>query len=398
MCPYNRLMKIILPSDLHQLLGGLSPSAFLKHYWQQKPLLIRRAMPGFTPPVTRAELFELARRGEVESRVVSRRRGAWTLEHGPFSRTQLRRSQDQKWTLLVQGVNLHSRDADAMLNRFDFVPRARLDDLMISWASDGGGVGPHFDSYDVFLLQATGTRRWRISQQHDRGIIPGMPLKILKSFKAQEEYLLEPGDMLYLPPGVAHDGVAIGECMTCSIGFRAPAAAELARGFLEYLADREDRPGMYADPGLAPARDAALIDDALVRRAARLAWPKRPTRAAFEDFLGRHLTEPKAQVMFDPPESPLARRRFGPVMARRGVALNLQTQMLHRGKHVYINGEAQTLPAAPAARAQVLELARRRALAVAAPAAAALEMIYAWYQYGWLQLREEASHGRRKKQ
>jgi 50S ribosomal protein L16 3-hydroxylase len=388
-------MKIILPSDLHQLLGGLTPAVFLKHYWQQKPLLIRRAIPGFTPPVSRAELFELARRDEVESRLVSHRGGAWSLEQGPFERRRLRRADGEKWTLLVQGVNLHAPDADALLNRFDFVPRARLDDLMISWASDGGGVGPHFDSYDVFLLQAQGRRHWRVSAQGDRTIKPGLPLKILKSFKAEAEYVLEPGDMLYVPPGVAHDGVAVGECMTCSIGFRAPAAAELARGFLEYLAEHEDRPGMYADPGLKPTGDAALIDDALVRRAARLAWPVRPTRAAFEDFLGRYLTDPKALVFFDPPERPLGRGAFARGAARRGVRLDLKTLMLHRGKLVYINGESHAMPAG-AGRGQLRELARRRALGPGVAAAAALEMLYSWYLYGWLELGKEAGDGARQ--
>ncbi len=384
---------MILPSDLHQLLGGLAPAAFLRHYWQQKPLLIRRAMPGFRAPVTRAELFELARRDEVESRLVSRRGASWSLERGPFEPRQLRRAADEKWTLLVQGVNLHAEEADALLNRFDFISRARLDDLMISWASDGGGVGPHVDSYDVFLLQVQGKRRWRISTQRDRTLKPGVPLKILKSFKAQAEYLLEPGDMLYLPPGVAHEGVAVGDCMTCSIGFRAPAASELARGFLEYLAEQVDLPGLYADPGLTPAADAALLDDALVRRAARLAWPARPTRVAFEDFLGRHLTEPKAQVFFDAPEKPLARAMFARGAARRGLRLGLKTQMLHRGGRLYINGESHAMPASVAARGQLRDLARRRALAPAAPAAGALEMIYSWYRYGWLEL---AGQGNRK--
>jgi len=153
-------MKINLPSDLHQLLGGLAPAVFLKKYWQQKPLLIRRAIPGVVPPVTRAELFELAGREEAESRVVERDGAAWQMHRGPFARRDLRRPAGAKWSLLVQGVNLHSLEADALMRRFSFIPQARLDDLMISWASDGGGVGPHFDSYDVFLLQVEGRRRW----------------------------------------------------------------------------------------------------------------------------------------------------------------------------------------------------------------------------------------------
>jgi len=373
-------MKMILPSDLHQLLGGLAPADFLKRYWQRKPLLIRRAVPDASPPITRAELFELAGRDEVESRVVARQGKGWSLAQGPFTRRELRRPKDQKWTLLVQGVNLHAPAADALMRRFCFVPQVRLDDLMISWATDGGGVGPHFDSYDVFLLQVAGTRRWRVSMQKDRSLLPGVPLKILKSFKAEEEYLLEPGDMLYLPPGAAHDGVAMGECMTCSIGFRAPAAAELARGFLEYQAEHLERPGLYADPGLVAPADPSLLDDGFVRRAERLARAARPTRAAFEEFLGTYMTEPKAQVYFDPPEAPLALAAFLRAATRSGVRLDLKTQMLHRGKRVYVNGESCAMPAGQ----QVRSLAAARALPAQALPAAVAEMFYSWYKYGWL--------------
>ena len=379
---------MILPSDLHQLLGGLSPATFLKKYWQKKPLLIRNAMPGLAPPVTRAELFELAGRDEVESRLVARQGRDWRMERGPFARRQLKRPPGEKWSLLVQGVNLHAPAADALLGRFDFVPRARLDDLMISWACDGGGVGPHFDSYDVFLLQAQGRRRWQVSMQRDRSLVPGAPLKILKNFKPEDEFVLEAGDMLYLPPGAAHDGVAIGDCMTCSIGFRAPAAAELARGFLEYLADRTERPGLYADPGLSPAQDTALIDDGMVVRAAKLAWPAKPTRAAFEEFLGLHLTEPNPNVFFDAPEQPLSRAAFVRAAARAGLKLDLQTQLLHRGKHVYINGEAQAMPKAPVDAELLRRLARARHLPPLRLPAAVAEIFYAWYEYGWLHTGE----------
>jgi 50S ribosomal protein L16 3-hydroxylase len=381
-------MKMILPSDLHQLLGGLSPAVFLKKYWQKKPLLIRRAFPGFTPPVTRAEMFELAGRDEVESRIVAQQGRAWSMERGPFSKRQLKRAPGEKWSLLVQGVNLHSRQADALLGRFDFVPRARLDDLMISWAADGGGVGPHFDSYDVFLLQAQGQRRWRVSMQRDRSLLPDAPLKILSRFKPTEEYVLDPGDMLYLPPGAAHDGVAVGECMTCSIGFRAPAAAELARGFLEYLADQMDRPGRYADPGLKPAADTALIDDGMVARAAKLAWPAKPSRAEFEKFLGLHLTEPKSNVFFNAPDQPTSTAAFARTVAKHGLVLDLQTQLLHRGKQAYINGEAQPMPTARTDAELVRALARARQLPPVRLPAAVAEIFHAWYEYGWLHAGE----------
>jgi 50S ribosomal protein L16 3-hydroxylase len=380
-------MKMNLPSDLHQLLGGMTPAVFLKKYWQQKPLLIRRAVPGVIPPVTRAELFELAGREEAESRVVQRQGAAWSMERGPFTRRDFKRAAQAKWSLLVQGVNLHSVEADALMRRFDFIPRARLDDLMISWANDGGGVGPHFDSYDVFLLQVEGRRRWRISTQRDLSLKPGLPLKVLKNFKAEEEYVLEPGDMLYLPPSVAHDGVALGECMTCSIGFRAPSAAELARGFLEYLAEQVQGSALYADPRLSPASDASLLDDAFVRRARRLAVLPKATNAAFEEFLGRYLTEPKANVFFETPESPVSRAAFSRGVANDGVRLDLRTQMLHRGRRLYINGEAEALPAG-AAGSGLRTLAMARRLPPGKLPAPLAERLYPWYEYGWLQIGE----------
>lgn len=233
------------------LLGGLSPARFMQRHWQKKPLLVRQALPGFTPLLSRAALFELAGREGVESRLLSRAQGQWRLRHGPFTRRALPPVAQPDWTLLVQGVDLHVEAAHALLRQFRFVPDARLDDLMISYASDGGGVGPHFDSYDVFLLQAHGQRRWRIGRQRDLSLVEGLPLRILAHFEPEQEYLLDPGDMLYLPPHWAHDGVAVGECMTYSIGFRQPNRGELARELLQRLADdSEERLGTlaYRDP------------------------------------------------------------------------------------------------------------------------------------------------------
>ena len=392
-------MKTVLPSDLYQLLGGRTPAQFLRGWWHKKPLLIRNAIPGFKPLISKAQLFTLAKQDEVESRIVARaaraarggaRSGAlWQLHHGPFTARDFRRPSGEKWSLLVQGVNLHVPAADALLRRFNFVPYARIDDLMISYANEGGGVGPHFDSYDVFLLQAQGTRRWRISIQSDRTLLDGAPLKILKRFKPTAEYLLGPGDLLYLPPGCAHDGMATGadDCMTYSIGFRAPSAQELARGFMEHAAETLVRQGFYADPGLKPAARAALIDDAYVNQAARLIGDVRPTRAVLEDFLGCMLTEPKASVFFDPPATPLGAAAFARAAQQRGVSLDIRTQMLYRGKTVFINGE----PAAVPLSATLAQLADARRLppasiASAKAGAAAMQQLYDWYTHGWLHL------------
>ena len=376
-------MKTHLPGDLHQLLGGLAPTDFMRGWWQKKPLLIRNAIPGFKSLISKADLFALAKQDEVESRLVSKRGKLWRLDHGPFTASDFKRDAAEKWSLLVQGVNLHDVQADALLRRFSFVPYARLDDLMISYANDGGGVGPHFDSYDVFLLQAHGRRRWRVSMQRDKTLQPGAPLKILKNFRHTMEWTLEPGDMLYLPPGCAHDGVAIGECMTCSIGFRAPSAEELARGFLEHLAETVVRQGFYADPGLKPAARAALIDDDYVKNAAAMIGSLKPSLNAFEEYLGHTLTEPKASVFFEAPDSLLTPAKFAQAVRKRGAALDLKTQMLYRGRRVFINGEI-----APAAANKFFKcLADTRRIQPGSVCTTGhINAIYPWYIYGWLHL------------
>ena len=376
-------MKTHLPGDLHQLLGGLAPTDFMRGWWQKKPLLIRNAIPGFKSLISKADLFALAKQDEVESRLVSKRGKLWRLDHGRFTASDFKRDAAEKWSLLVQGVNLHDVQADALLRRFSFVPYARLDDLMISYANDGGGVGPHFDSYDVFLLQAHGRRRWRVSMQRDKTLQPGAPLKILKNFSHTMEWTLEPGDMLYLPPGCAHDGVAIGECMTYSIGFRAPSAEELARGFLEHLAETVVRQGFYADPGLKPAARAALIDDDYVKNAAAMIGSLKPSLNAFEEYLGHTLTEPKASVFFEAPGSLLTPAKFAQAVRKQGVALDLKTQMLYRGRRVFINGEI-----APAAANEFLKcLADTRRIPPGSFCTTGhIKAIYPWYIYGWLHL------------
>ena len=191
------------------LLGGLTPAQFLRDYWHKKPLLVRQAFPDMAPVISVASLFSLAAREDVESRIISRRAKQWDLQHGPFATIPVHHGRQRDWTLLVQGVNLHDARADDLLRQFRFIPDSRLDDLMISYATAGGGVGAHVDSYDVFLLQADGQRRWRVSGQRDLSLVAGLPLKILKNFVAEQEYVLEPGDMLYLPPQYAHEGVRL---------------------------------------------------------------------------------------------------------------------------------------------------------------------------------------------
>ncbi|GGC90460.1 cupin domain-containing protein [Undibacterium terreum] len=370
------------------LLGGITQEQFLSEYWHKKPLLIRQAIPGFTPPVGKNELFELAAREDAESRLISFFKKHWEMKSGPFEQLPIKEKKD--WTLLVQGVNLQNPEADALLRQFRFIPDTRLDDLMISYAADGGGVGPHFDSYDVFLLQAHGQRRWKISAQKDLSLVEGMPLKILRNFKAEQEFVLEPGDMLYLPPHYAHDGLAIGECMTYSIGFRAPSYQELGESFLHFMSDSIDLPGRYADPGLKPATHPAEISTAMVDDVSAQLAKIKFTDDDITIFLGEYLSEPKRNVIFEGPEKPLTPKRFSQTASKNGVSLSLQTQMLYKGKHVFINGESFAVGRED--KLALLKLANERCLDgndVANASADVQEALCTWYEDGWLQLNSK---------
>ena len=291
------------------LLGGLTPTQFMKRHWPKKPLVSRQAIAGMRPLLDRAELFDLAALQEVESRLVVQTQPqsakAWRLRHGPFTRKALPPLKQPGWTLLVQGVDLHDARIRELRDQFRFVPDARLDDVMISYASDGGGVGPHFDSYDVFLLQVHGTRLWRIGRQKDLRLQPNMPLKILAHFEPELEFFLEPGDMLYLPPRYAHDGIAQGECMTYSIGFRSPSADELAQEILQRLAEdtqREVPSTLYRDPDQTAQFQSAKIPVALAAFAKSALKQSLRDPYAVQRALGEYLSEPKATVMFDAPD------------------------------------------------------------------------------------------------
>ena len=368
-----------------QLLGNITPAQFLRDYWHKKPLLIRNAIPGFKPLLPFAKLAEAATRNHVESRLVSMVDGQWDMQHGPL--TELPPRTQREWTLLVQGVNLLDERADALLREFRFLPDARLDDLMVSYATDGGGVGPHFDSYDVFLLQAHGKRRWKISAQQDLSLVEGMPLKILSNFVPEEEFVLEPGDMLYLPPQYAHDGVAEGECMTYSIGFRSPSYQELGEAFLQFMADSIDLPGRYADPDIQPARNPAEIPREML---ATITEELNKVRFEEEDvtiFFGEYMSEPKHNVFFTPPPKPLTVGRFMETAARRGLKLSPKSLMLYRGKHVFINGESFAVNRADKIVLDVLANERRLSgEALARASDDVLEALYTWYSDGWIEL------------
>ena len=368
------------PTRPTALLGGLTPAQFMKKHWQKKPLLVRQAVPGFQPLLAPRALFDLAGREEVESRLVIHEGTSWRLQRGPFTRRALPATKRPGWTLLVQGVDLHDPAAHALLHGFAFLPAARLDDLMISYATDGGGVGPHFDSYDVFLLQAQGRRRWRIGRQRDLALQEGVPLKILANFEPEQEFVLEPGDMLYLPPRYAHDGIAEGECQTYSIGFRAPAQAELARELLQRIADEAGEAGgeplLYRDPAQAATDSPGAIPADLTRfaRAALAAALKDPL--ALDRALGEYLTEPKPSIWFDAGPAP---RKL------RSVELDPRTRMLHDRRHVFINGEAWRAAGRDAALMRRLADSRRLAASELEGASeAARALLQSWCEAGWL--------------
>jgi 50S ribosomal protein L16 3-hydroxylase len=380
------------------LLANLTPSQFMRRHWQKKPLLIRQAIPNIAPPLSRDELFELADSDDAQARVITHFRNAWQLRHGPFGPGELPSIKRREWTLLVQGVNLHDDRARALLDRFRFIPDARLDDLMISYATDGGGVGAHFDSYDVFLLQVHGKRRWRIGAQKDLSLKPGLPLKVLQHFEADDEWVLEPGDMLYLPPHLAHDGIAQGECMTCSIGFRAPSASELTGEFLYHLAERGEAARgvrgaeLYRDPQQAAVTNPAQLPGALIERVGAILAQIRWNERDIASFLGSYLSEPKSNVVFDAPHRPLNEQAFIRRAARSGVRLDKKTVLLYDTRSCFINGEERRLPRLKKGLAELADTRRLGAkrFVTLSDDSSVTALLHEWYRAGWIQVDEFA--------
>ena len=370
-----------------QLLGGLSPQTFMRRHWQKKPLVIRQAIPGFKPPLDRTDLLDLASQEEVQSRLVVQENAGgarpWRFKHGPFNRKALPPFKQPGWTLLVQGVDLLDQRVHALMNQFRFVPDARLDDVMVSYASDGGGVGPHFDSYDVFLLQAHGQRRWRIGRQKDLSLQPEMPLKILAHFEPEMELVLDAGDMLYLPPRYAHDGVAVGECMTYSIGFRAPSRAELAGELLQRLAeDAADAVGdsLYADPKQVALAQTGEIPEPLVAFARKALEDALCDPLALQRVLGEYLTEPKAHVSFDTRMVDCEGDGL-----EGALVLDRRTRMAYDAQHVFINGESFLASGRDAEAMRLLADARNLGGAkVKRLSAPARDLVQDWLEAGWI--------------
>lgn len=326
----------------------MSPEEFLRDYWQKKPLLIRQAIPDFESPLDADELAGLACEDGIESRLIVQRDGEYQLEQGPFKAKRFSRLPERDWTLLVQDVEKHLPQFAAWLDQFNFLPHWRVDDLMISHAAIGGGVGPHTDAYDVFLLQAKGRRRWSIAENYNPDIIPGMDVKVLKEFSAEQSWDLEPGDMLYLPPDIAHEGVALDDdCMTWSIGFRAPSLRDMFLDFSEWMYQQLPEDVMYTDADLTKSESGeGKISPAAFARMRKLLRNALDTdEHTMNSWFGQFMTEPKPWLITEPSEDTPSADRFRSRLASGDVLLRDSRAQLAWSESnndviLFVNGEA----------------------------------------------------------
>ncbi len=290
-------------------LSSFDIDAFLSGYWQKKPLLIRNPWAVWRNPIEPDELAGLACGDTVEARLITQAGKSWVAEHGPFPEARFDVLGPARWTLLVQAVDHHVPEVAALIEPFRFVPNWRIDDVMVSLASDGGGVGPHFDRYDVFLVQGLGKRRWRIGAPCDDAseLLPHDDLRLLASFETLNEWILEPGDILYVPPGVAHEGVALGEdCMTYSIGFRAPSRGELIDGWCDDLFAKMTDDDRYGDPDLRAQANPGEIAASAIDRLHAMVTKTMTDRDAFARWFGRYASIPKYPDIDWRPAGPIA--------------------------------------------------------------------------------------------
>ncbi|MDX1754794.1 MAG: cupin domain-containing protein [Marinobacter sp.] len=343
------------------VLGGLTAEAFLREYWQKKPLVIRQALPGYQCPVTADELAGLACEDSVESRIVIERDDGkpWQLHNGPFSPERFESLPATHWTLLIQGLDHWAPEISDLLEAFRFIPNWRLDDIMASYAPQGGSVGPHFDQYDVFLLQAQGQREWTFGGHcdHTSPRVEGTPLRILSSWEGEETVVLEPGDMLYLPPGIGHHGVALNDCITLSIGFRAPTMDDILTGYTDFLCSQTDASEHYADPNLAPQTNPGAIGSEVISELERMIRDKLSDRRQLALWFGQYSTAPKSLDIVVPADDPLApdllleRLKHGePLRWNEGSRfafheLDDETALFVDGERYLLRGEARDLAA-----------------------------------------------------
>ena len=392
------------------VLGGMDPETFLRDYWQKRPLLIRQAIPNFrglfepnsigksgaAATAARDAFLSLATRKDVTSRLViapgstRRQPQRWERSDGPFDRLDASTLPPSHFSLLIHGIESHVPGGWELLRRFSFIPSARIDDLMVSYASKGGTVGPHDDLYDVFLLQGPGRRRWQVSTQDDRTLDSDAAIKVLKSFVPEQEWLLEPGDILYLPPGIAHFGVSDEPCFTYSIGFLAPSHRELVQNFLGYLNEVLE-PGiapdaLYHDPELRTQQNPLEIGDAMVDQVAEILQHVRWNRDTVGDFLGRLLTGRKLPESFAAPSRTLSRSAFTRRLHGQGrLELARISRGLVRGDCLFLNGEAHH--AGPQTLQLFTRLVNERALPLPLVMdEPTLELFHDFYTAGYLRI------------
>jgi 50S ribosomal protein L16 3-hydroxylase len=325
----------------NHILGKISNDVFLKKYWQKKPLLIRDAIKNFKSPITEKDLFRIAQNENAISRLIEFKRGIWQVKYGPFKKLDLPKKINTPWTILVQNMNHHLPFAESFLNLFKFIPYARLDDLMVSFATKKGSVGAHFDSYDVFLFQAKGEREWKISEQKKFSLDKKSAIKIITNFKVKNTWVLKPGDLLYLPPNVGHWGVSQSDdCLTYSIGFRAPGTFEIQSKFLDFIQDNliTNKNDLYRDPNLNLQKNPAEINSNMIKKIQRIVNQLRWNTNSINNFIGQLLTEPIEGAVFQTSKS-MTVEVFIKDLVKKPLKLNPKTRMLFIKNNFYINGE-----------------------------------------------------------
>lgn len=325
----------------NHILGKTSVDTFLKKYWQKRPLLIRNAIENFQSPITEKDLFNIAQDEEAISRLIEYKQGLWQVKYGPFEKSDFPKKKNAPWTVLVQNINHHFSFANSFLNLFKFIPYARLDDLMVSYATKNGSVGPHFDSYDVFLFQASGEREWKISDQKEFSLDRKSAIKIITNFRSKNSWVLKPGDMLYLPPNIGHWGISQSDdCLTYSIGFRAPSTFEIQSKFLDFIQDslNTNKNYLYKDPNLNLQKDPAEINANMTKKIQQTVNQLRWNKNLINTFIGQLLTEPVETAIFQRPK-PISLEIFKKNLSKKILELNPKTRMLFIKNNFYINGE-----------------------------------------------------------
>jgi 50S ribosomal protein L16 3-hydroxylase len=397
--------------------GKLNVEQFKAKHWQKKPLLVRNALLSPESLISKQELLILAANGQCEARLITRNKGnSWQLTHGPFNANRSDKPNFPKkgsWTVLVQGVDTVNTNINELMADFRFAGDALLDDVMISYATDGGGVGPHLDSYDVFLIQLHGCRQWRISppKSTPAEFEEDMPVKILKTFSPSQQWLLEAGDMLYLPAGWGHDGIAVGECMTASVGFRAPHRNEWLNAYLDDLSDsledilsplpkrlkiapsklgniRKETPANIA--AAIPDQFGQWVDELMGKGVAQ----KPASKAHIRELAGRFLTEPKTHTTFIPPSKVVNQTIFSKSLIDKGIRLSLASRCLysHTPKTFFLNGESFSVSTSQLNSLALLADSKQlggKGSKASAIDVDLLESLYDWYESGWILIRKD---------